>query len=265
MSNDELSSIIRYLRFKWDSICCKIRCCLGISDEGSAKLFLNEQGNWVAAGGGDDAWNLLGNAGTDFTANFVGTTDGEPLLIKANSGDTFIRLGDGISDVISTASDTFQIGNSAESAVAFNVQNSLTPVITIGDVLVVGNSTTLIVDDVNKKIVLKGDYTNLNSGQRVKTRIHTIAPAVTVAVDDYIVIVNKSVGAATPVNLPAGVTGTTYIIKDGKGDAAANNITITPAAGTIDGAANFPINTNYKAVTLVYNGNEWSVISDYTT
>lgn len=96
------------------------------------------------------------------------------------------------------------------------------------------------------------------SGNQVWTvRVVTAAGAVTVTTADYAVIVNKTVGAATTVNLPAGATGLAFVIKDGKGDAAANNITVTPAAGNIDGAATYVMNTNYQSVTVVYTGSSW--------
>ena len=63
---------------------------------------------------------------------------------------------------------------------------------------------------------------------------------------------------AIQVNLPAGVTGQTFIIKDGLGLASvATPITITPTAGTIDGAANATINTPYGSLTLIYDGVQW--------
>ena len=72
---------------------------------------------------------------------------------------------------------------------------------------------------------------------------------------------NKTVGAATAANLPASPeTGRRYTIKDGKGDAAANNITITPAAGTIDGAATSVINVNFGRATVAYNGTQWNLV-----
>jgi hypothetical protein len=66
---------------------------------------------------------------------------------------------------------------------------------------------------------------------------------------------------AVAVNLPAGVTGRQFTIKDGLGLAApATPITITPAAGTIDGAATATINAPYGSLTLVYTGVEWQLI-----
>lgn len=92
-------------------------------------------------------------------------------------------------------------------------------------------------------------------------RVVTAAGAITTTQSDDIVIVNKSAGAATDVSLHAAPQSWVKItIKDGKGDAAANNITITPAAGTIDGAATYVINANYGVITLIHNGTEWNKI-----
>lgn len=79
---------------------------------------------------------------------------------------------------------------------------------------------------------------------------------------DYVVVINKSVGSATGVTLPSSpATGRHVIVKDGKGDAASNNITITPSSGNIDGAANKTISGNYGVFQFVYNGTEWNVLS----
>jgi hypothetical protein len=93
-------------------------------------------------------------------------------------------------------------------------------------------------------------------------RVVTASGAVTVATTDDIVVVNKTTGAATTANLPASpATGVQFCIKDGKGDANTNNITITPAAGNIDGSANDVINTAYGAACLVYNGTQYNVLA----
>ncbi len=92
-------------------------------------------------------------------------------------------------------------------------------------------------------------------------RVVTASGAVTMATADNIVVVNKTSGAATVVNLTASPeTGRTFVIKDGKGDASTNNITLTPAAGNIDGAATYVMNTNYQAAKIVYNGTQWNII-----
>ena len=86
----------------------------------------------------------------------------------------------------------------------------------------------------------------------------TAAGAITVTRDDNTIFVNKSVGAATTVNLPAKpIPGRQLFIKDAKGDANVNNITITPASGNIDGSASLVINTAYGYATIAYNGTQW--------
>lgn len=108
---------------------------------------------------------------------------------------------------------------------------------------------------------LRADGTFTSISAVVPTiRVVTAAGAVTVTTADNIVVVNKTVGAATTVNLPAGTTGLSFVIKDGKGDSATNNLTITPAAGNIDGSATFILGANYGAVTVTYNGTQWNVL-----
>lgn len=76
---------------------------------------------------------------------------------------------------------------------------------------------------------------------------------------DYIILVDTS--SARTINLNASpVTGQTYRIKDNVGSAAANNITITPAAGNIDGSASATISTAYGSVDVCYNGTQWNVL-----
>lgn len=78
---------------------------------------------------------------------------------------------------------------------------------------------------------------------------------------DSVVIMNKTVGAASAVTLPASPnTGRVIIVKDGKGDAAANNITISGNGKNIDGAATLVISTNFGVSRLVYNSAQWNVI-----
>ena len=100
-----------------------------------------------------------------------------------------------------------------------------------------------------------------NGTIRVASRTITAAGAVTVSgTADYFICVNKGTGAATVVNLPATpATGLTYLIKDCKGDASTNNITVTPNAGNIDGSGTYIISNNYGSVSVTYTGSFWSV------
>lgn len=83
------------------------------------------------------------------------------------------------------------------------------------------------------------------------------------------VFVKKAVGAASAVTLPPPPSGPlvniSVLVVDAKGDAATNNITITPATvggvtPTIDGAANLVIAANFGVAALVWNGTEWNAL-----
>lgn len=97
--------------------------------------------------------------------------------------------------------------------------------------------------------------------QIVPTRIAVATPVTVVAATDEVVSVEVPGPVAVAVNLPAGVTGQIFYIKDGLGLAAsATPITITPTAGTIDGAATATINAPYGALTFIYNGTQWVIL-----
>jgi hypothetical protein len=97
--------------------------------------------------------------------------------------------------------------------------------------------------------------------QIIPVRIAVATPVTVVAATDEVISVEVPGPVAVAVNLPAGVTGQIFYIKDGLGLAApATPITITPAAGTIDGAATATINAPYGSLTLVYSGVEWKLL-----
>ena len=98
------------------------------------------------------------------------------------------------------------------------------------------------------------------SGTAGSVRMVTGPGAVTVTGADGLIVVNKSVPGPTAVTLEANpVVGVQHRFKDGRGDAAVNPITISPASGAIDGASSFVLSQNRAAVTLEFNGSEWSV------
>ena len=56
--------------------------------------------DWVAGGSGASSWNLTGNAGTDPTNNFIGTTDNQALYIRVNNDTVMRYLPHGVSPTI---------------------------------------------------------------------------------------------------------------------------------------------------------------------
>ena len=93
----------------------------------------------------------------------------------------------------------------------------------------------------------------------IRTAVAT--PITVVAATDNIIDVAVPGPVAVAVTLPAGVLGQEFTIKDGLGLAApATPITITPTAGTIDGAATATIDAPYGSLTFVYNGTQWLIL-----
>lgn len=127
-----------------------------------------------------------------------------------------------------------------------------------GDITSSGNATTLATAQ-SAAHTWSGIQT-YSSGSIQQIRVITAAGAVTVATTDYIICLNKTSGASTAINLPSTpATGTLFVIKDCKGDAATNNMTVTPAAGNIDGAGTFVMTVNYQSINVVYSGTQWNI------
>ena len=95
----------------------------------------------------------------------------------------------------------------------------------------------------------------------VDIRTAVATPITVVAATDNVIDVAVPGPVAVSATLPAGVLGQEFTIKDGLGLAApATPITITPTAGTIDGAATAVINAPYGSLTFVYNGTQWLIL-----
>jgi hypothetical protein len=90
----------------------------------------------------------------------------------------------------------------------------------------------------------------------------TAGATYTIARTDDLIIVNKATGSATSVSMPsAPLLGDTFTIKDGKGDANTNNITVAGNGHNIDGAASFVLNTAFSSLSVTYDGSLWRVLS----
>jgi len=99
------------------------------------------------------------------------------------------------------------------------------------------------------------------SGSQIVAVRNAILSPVIVTVTDEVVSVQVPGPVAVAVTLPVGVLGQVFNIKDGLGLASvATPITVTPTAGTIDGAATAIINAPYGSLTLVYNGVQWLIL-----
>ncbi len=94
------------------------------------------------------------------------------------------------------------------------------------------------------------------SGPMVRV-VTTVGPVAVAASDEIVSIQNN---LATTVDLPSAPTvGQSHTIKDGLGVSAASPITIIPASGTIDGAAQYKLADDFAAITVTWDGAQWAI------
>jgi len=76
------------------------------------------------------------------------------------------------------------------------------------------------------------------------------------------IVVVKTSGSPTTINLPTSpIPGQEIVVKDGKGDAGTNKITVSPPSGLfIDGFSDVKIRNNYQSLSFMYNGTDWNII-----
>jgi hypothetical protein len=83
----------------------------------------------------------------------------------------------------------------------------------------------------------------------------------TLLTTDILILVQQT--SSIQITLPQSTSNKKYIIKDSKGKAATNSITIKPSGtDTIDYKTTKVLTTNYQAVTLIYDSinKNWIVI-----
>lgn len=113
-------------------------------------------------------------------------------------------------------------------------------------------------------LIALGQKAQSTDSLKLATRVATTSPVTVASNTDVVVVTKLSVAGAVAVTLPAGVTGQVFVVVDGTGDAATNNITITPnGAETINGAATYVINANRAGVVLGFNGTSWTVVAEF--
>ena len=169
------------------------------------------------------------------------TVFADGLVLKANSSDVIsssnpIGLNDVLADALSLSG--IPVGGSGSPGAQ-----------TIAGALTVSGALTLS----------SAEFTN-------PTVVSGAGPYAILATDRYISVTYTATGAIT-LTLPSLPTkGRIIAIKDGGGNAATNNITVT-GTQTIDGVAGgtgVVIAQNYGAINLVYTGSVW-LLFDYGT
>lgn len=116
-------------------------------------------------------------------------------------------------------------------------------------------------------LIALGNTAAIETVMKQSVRVALTTPVTVSNSSDCAVLSNLTVAGAVAVTLPAGVDGRFFIIGDQKGDAATNNITITPnGAETINGSATYVINDTRGSVILAYSttNTRWNVVARFS-
>jgi hypothetical protein len=209
----------------------------------------------------------VGSSSTHITSNQIaneaqGSTVGIGILLTVAANNVSVSDNQIIDD---QAIATMQYGISGTCGTGARIyDNTITGMRTSKYASLTLASDTIISElNDHNVLTMTGPFANPGTGGIVPATVRVITAAGGVAATgtDNVIVLKKTTGAATTVTLPASpVTGFELTIKDGKGDAGTNFITITPNAGTIDGAANIILSTNYASVSLLFDGSNWAPI-----
>ena len=166
------------------------------------------------------------NSGTDLT---VTTNNADSIFLNVPDASTSAR------GVVTTASQTFAGSKTFQDSVAAT------------------------------KAILVGGSGNANSTVQVSgslsMAITTVTSNYTLTGDDNTVLANTTSGSIT-ITLPAPGTfaGRIYTVKKIGTGGIDNDLTITPASGTIDGGNSYKIYNDWTYVTLQTDGTNWYII-----
>ncbi len=207
---------------------------------------LNYQGAWNASTNSPALASGVGTKGFYYKVSTTGATtiDG---VSQWNTGDLISFDGTTWDKIDGLASEVLSVAGRTGAVVLANTD--------------VSGLGTLSTQAAGAVAITGGTVTNVR--QQGHVTILTAAGNYTGVTADFggLIVINKTTGAATAVTLPASpVAGDMVTVKDGKGDCATNNITLTAAAGNIDGAASFVMNQAWCAIDLVYNGTLWNIV-----
>lgn len=111
-----------------------------------------------------------------------------------------------------------------------------------------GNGGTLYYEETDSRVAIERPARFVNI---TKTAINmTIRPK-----HEHISVTDTTAPRAMTLGIKTKFKGWACYFKDESGGAGTNNITITPANGTINGQPSYDIDTNYGGVTIYNSGN----------
>jgi microcystin-dependent protein len=104
----------------------------------------------------------------------------------------------------------------------------------------------------------------VNSIAKQSVRVATSSPVIVSATTDFCVVTDLSVAGAVAVTLPSGIAGQIFVVVEGKGDAATNNVTIQGTGGQqINGSSSYVLRADRTGVLLQFDGTQWRILCTF--
>lgn len=201
----------------------------------------------------------LGNAG----ALRTDTTTAHTALIQGYNGSSYVTFA----TITNAATPTFSIAASLGSltTTAFGFQGATNYGMTLSGTTLqlIANGTAWLTVPSGGTIataagLTTGGLNTFASGGLLLKQITDANATIANLTTTSQILFSTNTGART-LSIASANAGQVFWVKDAAGTAAAAPITITPASGTIDNAANYTINQNFGSVIIVRDGtNYWT-------
>ena len=209
---------------------------INTNSSGSVDILLNPQGSGQVKIGVGGSAQISTSSGETLLIQPGSTTSGAGAQLNITSGSTTASSQNG-GDLILTGGSPGSGGSSGQVKLASGV-------------------VPTTVDSVTNKIYV--DSKSLIKTTYISNTNYTATSS------DYVIIVRNSNSVSTTITIPLGsslTVGKIFIIKDGKGDALTNNVTILNTSGDlIDGQSSTSITTNYGFLSIIWDGTTWNII-----
>lgn len=185
------------------------------------------------------------------------------LVLKANTADNIsnansVGLNDILSDALSLSS-----GNSQTVSGPLSLSNALTANSSAtfnGATTLAGATSVTGAVTFSNAVTFNGNVTYTGASVGHVSVVNVVGPYAVQSADRYIIV---TYNGAMNVQLPASpVQGRMITVKDGGGNAATFNITITSSQNidNVSGSVGFVLNQAWASVDLVFNGVAWNVL-----
>lgn len=182
------------------------------------------------------------------------------LTLTGNTGGAVGPDGGGNIDVVGDGSTVNVVGNPGTNTLTISADTSVATQYTAdsGAAVPVANNLNIFGDSASILTSASGDTVTISYTPFI--RDVSTSPYVVVNIDYFLAV--DATGSPITIHMPnATTTGRMFIVKDWKGQANLNNITITTPGGValFDGFTAYTMNAQYQSVNLIFDGTNYQL------